>query len=66
MILNYECHALGEGAITTYYEHLRFNAAGISGAQTYDIPDAKQKHYHYLNHYAVLDKLILIRTASIV
>jgi hypothetical protein len=36
VIFTSECHALGEGAITTYFKHLRFDAAGLSGAQTHD------------------------------
>jgi hypothetical protein len=34
VILPSECHALGEGAITTYFKRLRFDAAGPSGART--------------------------------
>jgi hypothetical protein len=41
-----ECRALGEGAITTYFKRLRFDAAGPSGARTHGLPDAKQEHYH--------------------
>jgi hypothetical protein len=41
------CRALGEGAITSYFKHLRFDAAGPSRARTHDLPDAKRKHYHY-------------------
>jgi hypothetical protein len=40
------CRALGEGAITTYYKRLSFDAAGTSGARTHDLPFAKQEHYH--------------------
>jgi hypothetical protein len=46
VILTSECRALDEGAITTYYERLRFDAAGLSGARTHDLPDAKREHYH--------------------
>jgi hypothetical protein len=45
-ILTSECRALGEGAITTYFKRLRFDAAGLSGAGTHDLPDAKREHYH--------------------
>jgi hypothetical protein len=30
LILTSECRALGKGAITTYFKHLRFDAAGTS------------------------------------
>ena len=33
VILTSECRALGEGAITTYFKRLRFDAAGSSGAR---------------------------------
>jgi hypothetical protein len=46
VILTSECHALGEGAITTYFKRPRFDAAGTSGARTHDLPDAKLEHYH--------------------
>jgi hypothetical protein len=36
-ILPSECRALGEGAITTYFKRLRFEAAGLSGARTHDL-----------------------------
>jgi hypothetical protein len=42
VILTFECRALGEGAITTYW----FDAAGPSGARNHDLPDAKREHYH--------------------
>jgi hypothetical protein len=45
-ILTSECRALDEGAITTYFKRLRFDAADPSGARTHDIPDAKRDHYH--------------------
>jgi hypothetical protein len=48
MILTYECHALGERAISSYFTGLRFDAAGLSGAQTHDLPIAKLEHYHYV------------------
>jgi hypothetical protein len=41
-----ECRAIGEGAITTYFKRLMFDAAGPSGARTHDLPDAKREHYH--------------------
>jgi hypothetical protein len=44
MILTFECRALGEGAIATYFKCLGFDAAGLSGAQTHDLPDAKLEH----------------------
>jgi hypothetical protein len=47
VILTFECRALGEVAITTYFKRLRFDAAGMNGAQTHDLPDAKREHYHY-------------------
>jgi hypothetical protein len=46
VILTSEWRALGEGAITTYFKRLRFDAAGGSGARTHDLPDAEQKLYH--------------------
>jgi hypothetical protein len=46
VILTSECRALGEGAITTYFKRLGFDAAGTSGAQTHDLLDAKREHYH--------------------
>jgi hypothetical protein len=39
-------YLLGEGAITTYFKHLRFDAAGSSGARTHDLLFAKREHYH--------------------
>jgi hypothetical protein len=39
--LPFECRALGEGAITTYFKRLRFDAAGPSGALTHDLLFAK-------------------------
>jgi hypothetical protein len=48
-ILPSECRALGEGAITTYFKHLRFDAVGPSGARTHDLQFAKREHYHYSN-----------------
>jgi hypothetical protein len=44
--LTSEFRALGKGAITTYFKLLRFDMAGPSGAQTHDLLDAKQEHYH--------------------
>jgi hypothetical protein len=44
VILTSECHALGEGAIATYFKHLMFDAADMSRARTRDVPDAKQEH----------------------
>jgi hypothetical protein len=49
MILTSECRTLaclGEGTITTYFKHLRFDAAGPSGARTHDLPFAKREHYN--------------------
>jgi predicted ferric reductase len=46
VILTSKCCTLGEGAITTYFKRLRFDAAGMSGARTHDLPFAKQEHYH--------------------
>jgi hypothetical protein len=46
VILTSECRALGEGAITTYFKRLRFDAAGTNGARTHELPDAKREHYH--------------------
>jgi hypothetical protein len=46
VILTSECRVLGEGAITTYFNRLRFDAAGMSGARTHDLPFAKREHYH--------------------
>jgi hypothetical protein len=48
VILTSECHALGEGAITTYFKRLRFDAVGPSRARTHDLPIAKRGHYHYV------------------
>jgi hypothetical protein len=45
-ILTPECRAVGDGAITTYFKRLRFDAAGTSGAQTHDFLDAKREYYH--------------------
>jgi hypothetical protein len=44
VILSSECRALGEEAITTYFKHLMFDAAGPSGAQTHDLSFAKREH----------------------
>jgi hypothetical protein len=44
--LTSECYAFGEGAITTYFKRLTFDAAGPSGALTHDLSDAKREHYH--------------------
>jgi hypothetical protein len=48
VILPSECRALGEGAITTYFKRLGFDAAGPSGARIrkLDLPFAKREHYH--------------------
>jgi hypothetical protein len=35
-----------EGANTTYFKRLGFDAVGPSGAQTHDLPFAKREHYH--------------------
>jgi hypothetical protein len=45
VILTSECRALGEVAITTYFERLRFDVVGPSGARTHDLPFAKREHY---------------------
>jgi hypothetical protein len=45
-ILTSECRALGEGAITTYFKRLRFDAAGPSGARIHNLPFAEREHYH--------------------
>jgi hypothetical protein len=34
------CLFFDEGAITTYFKRLRFDAVGKSGARTHDLPDA--------------------------
>jgi hypothetical protein len=39
-ILTSECRALCEGAITTYFKRLRFDAAGTSEARIHYLPDA--------------------------
>jgi hypothetical protein len=44
VIFTSECRALGEGAITTYFKRLRFDAADSIGARTRDLPDAKREH----------------------
>jgi hypothetical protein len=46
VILPSECRAPGEGAITTYFKRLRFDAASPSGARTHDLLFAKREHYH--------------------
>jgi hypothetical protein len=43
VILPSECRALGEGAITTYFKRLRFDAASPSGVRTHDLPDAEAR-----------------------
>jgi hypothetical protein len=45
VLLPSECRALDEGAITSYFKRLRFDAAGPSGARTHDLPFAKREHY---------------------
>jgi hypothetical protein len=45
VILTSECRTLGEGAISTYFKRLRFDAAGTSGVRTHDLPNAKREHY---------------------
>jgi hypothetical protein len=47
VILASECRALGEGAITTYFKRLRFDATGPSGARTHDLPFAKREYNHW-------------------
>jgi hypothetical protein len=42
VMLTSECRALGEGAITTYFKRLRFDATGTIGARIHDLPDAKR------------------------
>jgi hypothetical protein len=44
VFLTSEFRALGEGAITTYFKRLRFDAAGTSRARTHALPFAKQEH----------------------
>jgi hypothetical protein len=39
VILTSECRAFGEGAITTNFKRLRFDAAGTSGARTHGLLD---------------------------
>jgi hypothetical protein len=46
VILTFECCALGEGAITTYFKRFRLDEAVTSGARTHNLPDAKREHYH--------------------
>jgi hypothetical protein len=46
MILTSQYSALGEGAITTDFKRLAFDAAGLSKARTPDLLDAKREHYH--------------------
>jgi hypothetical protein len=46
VILSFECRALGEVAITADFKRLKFEAAGLSGAQTDDLLFAKREHYH--------------------
>ena len=46
VILSSKCCALSEEAITTYFKHLRFDVAGMSGAQTNDLLFAKREHNH--------------------
>jgi hypothetical protein len=46
MIPTFECHARGEGVITTYLKRLRYDVAGTDGAWTYNLPNAVRKHYH--------------------
>jgi hypothetical protein len=46
LILPSKCRALGEGAITTYFKRLRFDAAGPNGARTHNLPFAKREHDH--------------------
>jgi hypothetical protein len=46
MILTSECCAIGEGAMTTYFKRLMFDAAGPSGARTHNLPNAKREHYY--------------------
>jgi hypothetical protein len=36
------CSAFDEGAITTYFKSLRFDAAGPSGARTHNLLDASE------------------------
>ena len=47
VILTSICCALVEGAITTYFKRLGFDAAGTKGARTHDLPFAKREHYNY-------------------
>jgi hypothetical protein len=60
VILPSECRALGEGAITTYFKRLRFDAAGPSGARTHDLPFANEStttRLHYLTVYGIITLL---------
>jgi hypothetical protein len=66
VILPSECHALGEGAITTYFKRLRFD--GTSGARTHDLPLAKREHIYALplgyiqKQYLLRDRLRYFKT----
>jgi hypothetical protein len=46
VILPSDCHVLGKRAITTYFKRPRFDATGMTGAQTHDLPDANREHLH--------------------
>jgi hypothetical protein len=46
MILTSQYSAIGEGAITTNFKRLAFDAAGLSEARTQDLLDAKREHCH--------------------
>jgi hypothetical protein len=48
MIIIYECRALGEGAITTYFNVLGLTRPPQTG-MTHDLLDALQERYHQAN-----------------
>jgi hypothetical protein len=60
VILNSECCALGEGAITTYFKCLRFDAVGSSGARTHDLPfEARALPLGYGNDVSCINLLFI-------
>jgi hypothetical protein len=54
VILTSECRALGEGAITTYFKRLRFDATGPSGSRTHDLQDGKREAIEIIIGYTSL------------
>jgi hypothetical protein len=63
VILTSKCRALGEGAITTYFKRLRFDAVGTSGARTHDYLFALALSLGYGNRYfRLLDRNEIIKT----